>query len=108
MTLLNIVYQAMEEKKGQNIQVIDFKNRSVLTDAFVICDAASLRQVNAIVDAIVDAVEKNNFVVKHIEGGKESRWVLIDCYDVIAHVFVSGEREIYQLENLWADYLKLT
>ncbi|PKM69944.1 MAG: ribosome silencing factor [Firmicutes bacterium HGW-Firmicutes-19] len=105
MTLTEIIQQAIEEKKGMDIEIIDFKNQGVV-DTFVICDAPSLRQVNAIVDHIRESVEKAGFTVGHIEGDSSSRWVLVDCLDVIAHVFITEERSFYQLEKLWADYLR--
>lgn len=105
MTLTEIIKGAIEEKKGLDIEVIDFKNQGMV-DAFVICDAPSLRQINAIVDHIKESVEKAGFIVHHIEGDSNSRWLLVDCLDVIAHVFITEERSFYQLEKLWADYLK--
>lgn len=105
MTLTEIIKQAIEEKKGLDIEIIDFRNQGMV-DAFVICDAQSLRQVNAIVDHIKESVEKEGYTVHHVEGDSSSRWLLVDCLDVIAHVFITEERAFYQLEKLWADYLK--
>ncbi len=104
MTLTEIIIKAIEDKKGSDIDVIDFRHQGMV-DAFVLCDAPSLRQVHAIADHIAESVEKAGFTVHHIEGNADSRWLLLDCRDVIAHVFVSEERAFYQLEKLWADYL---
>lgn len=104
MTLTEIIIKAIEDKKGSDIEVIDFRNERMV-DAFVLCDAPSLRQVHAIADHIKESVEKAGYTVHHIEGDAQSRWLLLDCVDVIAHVFVSEERAFYQLENLWSDYL---
>jgi ribosome-associated protein len=105
MTLTEIIKQAIEEKKGSDIEIIDFRNQGIV-DAFIICDAPSLRQVNAIVDHIKESVEKAGYNVSHVEGDSNSRWLLVDCLDVVAHVFITEERAFYQLEKLWADYLK--
>ena len=105
MTLIETIKHAIEEKKGSDIEIIDFRNQGMV-DAFIICDAPSLRQVNAIVDHIKESVEQAGYVVHHIEGDSNSRWLLVDCLDVIAHVFITEERSFYQLEKLWADYLK--
>lgn len=106
MTLIEVIQNAISDKKGNDIQIIDFKNQHSMVDAFVICDAQTLRQVWAIVDHIKEEVEKAGFEIGKIEGDGNSRWVLVDCLDVVAHVFVSEERQVYQLEKLWADYLK--
>lgn len=105
MTLTETIIFAMEEKKGLDIDIIDFRHQGMV-DAFVICDAPSLRQVHAIVDHIRECVEKAGYSVHHVEGDLNSRWLLVDCLDVIAHVFITEERAFYQLEKLWADYLK--
>lgn len=104
MTLTEIIIKAIEDKKGSDIEIIDFRNERMV-DAFVLCDAPSLRQVHAIADHIKESVEKAGYTVHHIEGDAQSRWILLDCVDVIAHVFVSEERAFYQLEKLWSDYL---
>ena len=106
MTLIQVIENAILDKKGNDVQIIDFKDQHSMVDAFVITDAQTIRQVWAIVDHIKESVLKAGFAIGNIEGDNNSRWVLIDCLDVVAHVFVSEERQVYQLEKLWGDYLK--
>ncbi len=106
MSLLDVILKAIDEKKGNDVKVIDFKNEHAMVDQFVITDAASQRQMWAIIDHIKEEVEKAGHPVLKVEGESESRWILIDCGDVVVHVFDSEERQVYKLEKLWADYLK--
>lgn len=106
MSLLEVILKAIDDKKGNDVQIIDFDNQHALVDCFVITDASSNRQMWAIIDHIKDEVEKAGFAVNKVEGESQSRWVLIDCFDVVVHVFESDERDVYKLEKLWADYLK--
>lgn len=106
MSLLDVIINAIEAKKGNDIQIIDFKGQHSMVDAFVVCDASSNRQVWAIVDQIKEDVIKAGFEILKIEGKAQSRWVLVDCGDVVVHVFEKDERQVYKLEKLWADYLK--
>jgi ribosome-associated protein len=103
--LLDVILAAVDEKKADRICVLAMKDVNPWVDYFVICDAQSLRQVHAITDFAVEQVEKAGFVVDHIEGGEASEWLLLDCDDVVLHVFKSEARDIYQLERLWADKL---
>ena len=61
------------------------------------------RLMNAIKDNIEDEMEKNGYTVKHIEGNRESRWILMDYGDIVVHLFIPEERELYHLEKLWGD-----
>ncbi|WYJ91907.1 iojap-like ribosome-associated protein [Enterococcus sp. 9E7_DIV0242] len=69
----------------------------------MICQANSDRQINAIVEEILDQEEQAGVEVKRVEGKDGGKWVLIDLGDVIAHVFQASERTFYNLEKLWAD-----
>lgn len=69
----------------------------------MICQANSERQINAIVEEILDQEEQVGVEVKRVEGKDGGKWVLIDLGDVIAHVFQASERTFYNLEKLWAD-----
>ncbi len=103
MDLLNCVQQAMDKKLATNIVVIDFREESSFCDYFVIGTAQNHRMARSIVDHIEEEVLKNGWQIRSIEGDKESAWQLIDCYQVIAHIFVGEERESYRLEKLWGD-----
>ncbi|AIM24636.2 ribosomal silencing factor RsfS [Melissococcus plutonius] len=69
----------------------------------MICQASNERQINAIVDEVVEQEEKNQVEIKRIEGKDSKKWILIDLGDVVVHVFQDSEREFYNLEKLWSD-----
>ncbi len=82
---------------------MDMRSVSNATDYFVICSAPSTRRVQAIAEAILEALEKKGLKKCHIEGKKEALWVLIDYGDVMVHVFYEDLRKFYDLERLWYD-----
>lgn len=73
------------------------------TDLFVICNGRSERQVQAIADSIVEKAKDAGRIPVGVEGYASGRWILIDLSDVVAHVFVPEERQLYRLERLWGD-----
>lgn len=101
--MLEIAVKAADSKRGVDIVALDVSKVSLLADYFMICSANSDRQINAIVDAIVEEEEKAQVTIKRIEGKDGGKWVLIDLGDVIVHVFSHSEREFYNLEKLWSD-----
>jgi ribosome-associated protein len=92
---------AAEDKKANNVQVLDVEGISMVTDSFVICSANSNTQVKAIADNIEKELGKEGIKMLHREGYREGRWVLMDYGTSIAHIFVEEEREFYNLERLW-------
>lgn len=99
---MQIAVQAADSKHGHAITVLNMQQVSLVADYFVIVDANSQRQVDAIVDAVVEAEENQGLTIKQIEGSKNSPWILLDLGDVIVHVFTQETREFYQLEKLWS------
>jgi len=76
-------------------------------DYFVIAGGSSTRKVKAIVEGIEEGLSKKGEKIYSREGVSESLWVLLDCADVIVHIFYSPLREYYALERLWADALRV-
>ncbi|WP_203246850.1 ribosome silencing factor [Sporosarcina beigongshangi] len=102
-TLLATAYQAVEDKKGEDIVVLNMEGVSLIADQFIICHANSERQVQAIAKEVADKASENGYIVKRIEGMDLARWVLVDLGDVVVHVFHRDERGYYNLEKLWGD-----
>lgn len=103
--LLDAIIKGMQDKKGADIMVLDFsKIGGAVCDAFVICTGNSNTQVEAIADAVHEAVKKatgeNPF---HTEGYRNGEWIVMDYVDIVAHIFQPETRSFYQLEKLWAD-----
>lgn len=99
------IITAIEDKKGQNIVSIEIgKIENSITDFFIICNAQSNTQVNAISDGIEKDVRKK---LKErpwkVEGRTNSQWIVLDYSSIIVHVFQTPYREFYKLEELWAD-----
>ena len=109
-TVLETAVKAIDGKKANNIVALDMRNVSLMADYFVIADAASRRQVQAIVTEVKDKVQAAGGEVKLIEGFQSADWVLVDLGDVIVHVFSTEQRDFYNLERLWHDapYVDLT
>lgn len=91
--------KAAEEKKADDVIIMDFTNRDFVTDFFVICTANNRLQANAIADNVEDKVPGLN----HREGVSGSTWILLDYGDMVVHILTPESREYYALEKLWGD-----
>lgn len=95
--------QLAVEKKAEDILILDLRGLSSACDFFVICSAPSEQQVKAIADHMEAELHPTPDRPWHVEGRAQRRWVLVDCVNVVAHVFHKETREYYMLERLWAD-----
>jgi ribosome-associated protein len=95
---------AIEEKKGEDILLMDIHAHSAFADYFVLCSGTSERQIKSIVDAILEAASKQfSLSPSHVEGKPETGWVLMDMGDLIIHIFSPSQRRFYDLESLWKE-----
>ncbi|MBO9129572.1 ribosome silencing factor [Bacillus sp. 165] len=101
--LLTVAVRAADDKKAEDIVVLNMRGISAVADYFLICHGNSDKQVQAIVREMKEKVQEYTFDVKRIEGFDEGRWVLVDMGDVVAHIFHKDERDYYNLERLWGD-----
>lgn len=101
--MAQIACKAIDDKKGQDIKVIDIHNVSVIADYFVIASGTNSNQVQAIVDNVEEQLGRDGFEAKQIEGNRNSSWILMDYGDVIVHVFDEENRLFYDLERIWRD-----
>ena len=101
--LLQLVVKTADQHLAEQIEVLDFRGHSALCDYFVICSASNERLASSIMDYVVDEAEKEGYPVRNVEAQQGSRWILVDLYDVILHIFTPEERALYQLEKLWGD-----
>ncbi len=93
----------LNEKKAQDISVIDISEKSGFADYFVIATAGSLRMLGALADEAVDRLAKEDVIVHHIEGKGASGWILLDFGDIIINLFTEEQRSRYQIERIWND-----
>jgi ribosome-associated protein len=92
---------AADSRKAEDIVVLNVQQLSSVADYFLICSGSSDRQVRAIADAIADELAQHGEKPLAMEGYQKGTWVLIDCADLIVHVFDDDTRRFYGLERLW-------
>ncbi|MBQ1507029.1 MAG: ribosome silencing factor [Ruminococcus sp.] len=95
--------KAISGKKGEDIQVIEISDVSVLADYMVIATGTSSTHVKALADEVEYQLDKAGISVSHIEGYRSNTWILLDYIDVIVNVFSDEAREFYDLDRLWQD-----
>jgi ribosome-associated protein len=100
--LARTLVDALEDKKAEDIVLLDLAGQSAFTDFFIICSGTSERQLDALVEA-VDEAGRKTFQLKspRVEGHPKSGWVLADFGSVIVHAFSPEQRRRYKLEELW-------
>ena len=91
------------EKKAFDVQVMDLRKITSVTDFFIICSGTSSVQVKAIADSVIRNCKDAGITVYHVEGYESLRWVLVDMVDAVVHIFQPEVRNYYQLERLWGD-----
>lgn len=93
---------ALEEKKGEDILLLDIREVAPLADYFVICSGSSDRMLDALIDAVQQEVKSHHKLSPRIEGSPGDGWVLADYGDLIVHLFSPSKRNFYRLEELWS------
>ena len=100
LDLCKKIVSVLDEKKGSDIIVLDISEISVLSDYFVLVSADNVRQLDALKDALEEAVHLDK---RKAEGESSSGWILLDYKDVIVHLFDKETRSFYNLEKIWSD-----
>ena len=101
--MAQIACKAIDDKKGQDIKIIDISEISIMADYFVVASGSSSTQIQALVRNVEENLHKAGYVMKRMEGDKNSSWVLLDFGDVVVHVFNREDRLFYDLERIWSD-----
>ena len=101
--MARIACKALEEKKGEDICVIDIADVSVLADYFIIASGSNANQVQAMTDNVEEILGKAGYEPRQIEGYRSANWILMDYGDIIVHVFCREDRLFYDLERIWRD-----
>lgn len=94
---------ALQDKKGEDIRVIDISGVTVIADYFIIASGSNPNQVQALVDNVEEQMYKAGYDDPRVEGYNTVSWVLLDYNDVIVHVFSQDDRLFYDLERIWRD-----
>ena len=103
LEMVKLAKAALEEKKGQNVKIIDIRQVSVMADYFIIADGSNVNQVQAMVDNVEEMLGKAGYECKQIEGYRSGGWILMDYGDIIVHAFCREDRLYYDLERIWRD-----
>lgn len=106
-TMAKIACQALNEKKAEELRVIDIKEISPVADYFIIATGSNTNQIQAMVDAVDEEMEKMGHSTRQIEGNRNSTWVLMDYNDIIVYIFSKEDRLFYDLEKIWTDGKKI-
>jgi ribosome-associated protein len=100
------IAEIASDKKAIDIRVIDLRGIVSYTDFFVICSGNTERQAKAIHDGIYEELKNGDhgrLLPRRTEGAREARWILLDYWDVVVHIFTPDARAYYRLENLWGE-----
>lgn len=101
--LKDIVVNAMDDMKANDINVLDVRERTSVTEYMVVASGTSNRHVKSIADNVIEEVKKSGIRPLGIEGGAGSDWVLVDLGGIVVHVMMPAAREFYDLERFWTD-----
>ena len=91
------------DRKANDVVLMDLRNLSSATDFFLIASGTSDTHVSAIADHVVDELKRSGTRPLNVEGERGGRWILVDYFSFVVHVFHPAAREFYQLERLWGD-----
>ena len=101
--MAKMAISALEEKKAEDLKVIDISNISVIADYFIIASGKNRNQIQALCDEVEEKLGRAGYPVKQIEGYDTANWVLMDFRDIIVHIFDNENRLFYDLERIWKD-----
>ena len=101
--MTKMAIEALEDKKAEDVCIIDISEVSVLADYFLIASGNNKNQVQALIDSVEEKLGRSGFTPKNIEGYQTGNWILMDYGDLIVHVFDRQNRLFYDLERIWRD-----
>ena len=101
--ITHAIIDSLEEKKGEDILLLDLQGVADFCDYFVICTGTSDRMLDALADALIKDIRKSHQKKGRREGISREGWLLVDYGDVIVHLFSPDQREYYDIEELWQD-----
>ena len=102
-----LAVEALEDKKAEDIAIIDISEVSVIADYFVIAGGNNKSQIQALSDVVDEKLGRAGLPLKQIEGYNNANWILLDFGDIIVHIFDKENRLFYDLERIWCDGKKI-
>ncbi|WP_026494642.1 ribosome silencing factor [Butyrivibrio sp. WCD3002] len=106
--MVKIAVEALENTKGEDIEILDISEVSSLGDYFIIANGTNRSQIQAMADRVEEELYKAGYKKKDIEGYESAFWILQDFEDIIVHIFDKENRVFYDLERIWRDGKKVT
>ncbi|MEA4816792.1 MAG: ribosome silencing factor [Lachnospiraceae bacterium] len=100
---VKIAQEALEDKKAENIKVLDLIGISNIADYFIIASGNNVNQVRAMADKVEEELFKAGIKPNHSEGYSGAAWILLDYGNIVIHIFNKEERNFYNLERIWGD-----
>ena len=94
---------ALDDKKGEDIKIIDISEVSVIADYFIIASGNNQNQIQRMADEVEERIHKMGLSLKQVEGYETANWILMDFSDAIVHIFNKENRLFYDLERIWRD-----
>lgn len=101
--IAKLAITALEDKKAEDIRIIDISEVSVIADYFIIANGTNRSQIQALSDHVEETLGRAGIALKQVEGYDNANWVLLDFRDVIIHIFDKENRLFYDLERIWRD-----
>ena len=101
--MAKLAIQALEDKKAEDVKVIDISNISTIADYFIIASGKNRSQIQAMCDNVDETLGRAGISMKQTEGYKNANWILMDYGDIIVHLFDTENRLFYDLERIWRD-----
>ena len=105
---VRMIYGALDEKKALDIKVIAIDEISSIADYFVIASGSNDHQIEALVDAVDEKMEKAGFPASHVEGFRRGGWTLLEFRVIVVHIFDTESCDFYDIERIWKDGHELT
>lgn len=101
--MIDNTVKGLEDKKGEDITVIDISEVSPISDYFILATGSNRSQIQAMADSVEENMHKKGFHLKQVEGYDAANWILMDFVDIVVHIFDRESRSFYDLERIWKD-----
>ena len=101
--IAKLAIQALEDKKAEDIRIIDISQVSVIADYFIIASGTNRNQVQTLCDNVQETLGRAGYPERQTEGYQTANWILLDFGDLIVHIFDRENRRLYDLERIWRD-----
>lgn len=106
--LAKLAVDALEDKKAEDVRIIDISHISTIADYFIIAGGTNKSQIQTMSDNVAEKLGKAGHPEKNIEGYQNANWILLDFQDIIVHIFDKENRLFYDLERIWRDGVEVS